>query len=194
MCSLATSMLVICWLGSSGALHALIYTKGGRGFKVALKHLCSSDLLMMACRVCPSTSCHLSTRRSSRDSRHWRGRFREGPWPSWQSFSTTSSMLPMLVSHLPAHTSLLSDCAHPELPRVTGPVPSHSTDCQSQVEGQQGGKVGCSHPFLSKLFYVYRWFAYVCCLYHVCAWCLRRHLIPWYWNYRLCGPPHGSWE
>lgn len=57
----------------------------------------------MACRVSPSTSCLLSIRRSSKDSRRWRGRFQEGPWPSWRSFSTTSSTSPMLVSRLPVH-------------------------------------------------------------------------------------------
>lgn len=60
-----------------------------------------SDPLMTACRVSLSTSCFLSTRRSSKDSRHWRGRFREEPWLLWRSFSTTGSMSPMSVSHLP---------------------------------------------------------------------------------------------
>lgn len=56
----------------------------------------------MASRVFLSTSCLPSIRRSLKDSRRWSGRFREEPWPSWQSFSATGSTWPMSVSCLPS--------------------------------------------------------------------------------------------
>ena len=63
--------------------------------------LACSEPPMMASRVFLSTSCLLSIRRSSKDSRPWRRRSREEPWLSWQSFSTTGSTWPMSVSRLP---------------------------------------------------------------------------------------------
>ncbi|XP_057172320.1 TGF-beta-activated kinase 1 and MAP3K7-binding protein 1 isoform X5 [Ursus arctos] len=60
-------------------------------------------------RVSLSTSCLLSIRRSSKDSRRWRGRFQEEPWLSWRSFSTASSTSPMSTwlscSNSPAGTN-----------------------------------------------------------------------------------------
>lgn len=31
-------------------------------------------------------------------------------------------------------------------------------------------------------------------VYHVCAWCLKRHRISWNWSYNGCEAPHECWD
>lgn len=91
--------------------------KGGQVGEAVSQALAYSEPPMMASRVSLSTSCLLSIRRSSKDSRPWRRRSREEPWPSWQFFSTTGSMWPMSVSCLPV-PGLGSGGESPEDPGV----------------------------------------------------------------------------
>ena len=89
-----------CQLPSQPALGYLLF-KGGQVGEAVSQALACSEPPMMASRVSLSTSCLLSIRRSSKDSRPWRRRSREEPWPSWPFFSTTGCMWPMSVSCLP---------------------------------------------------------------------------------------------